>query len=409
MSTWSDEDIQQLKKLWKKVKKKEIARRLKKTYEEVERKHIELNLQPYMTQEERMRRWTYEEEIQLNEMYKNGRSIEELVIFFDKTETQVRNKLMNDKIRRRVNKTWTEADEFKLINMWDNTSIENLSEYFGVSKKAIHQKGIKLRRKGVDLKPHSGVWKDGEEEKLIEFYQDYPRRKLAKILGKTPKQVTGKMTYLGLKKIRKTENDFVKKGAKTVWSNEEIEYLEYVWYRETTPYIAEKLGRTKEAVRRKASKLGLGHKYEKGGTISISKIADAFRAKNGGKSNLVSRKAKHWSKKGLNIFKLHGVNVVWICDFWEFAEKNKELFKFSNLEPFALGEEPDWVDKERYNSDIIRPRRWTEYEERLLISKVKSYKFTYDDLSKEFKRSSNSINNKLRRLGVYERPLTRRD
>ena len=106
------------------------------------------------------------------------------------------------------------------------------------------------------------------------------------------------------------------------------------------------------------------------------------------------------------------VKMVNINEFWKWAEKNKEILNFADFEEGALGKEPLWV-KEKRNIDknslnkINRNRLWTKYEEQLLISKVKSMRYTYEELSKEFNRTEGAIKSRLNKLQTPYRPLER--
>lgn len=44
----------------------------------------------------------------------------------------------------------------------------------------------------------------------------------------------------------------------------------------------------------------------------------------------------------------HAYKVIKIDEFWDWAEKNKEVVRFNKLEENALGKEPKWVKEKRY-------------------------------------------------------------
>lgn len=39
--------------------------------------------------------------------------------------------------------------------------------------------------------------------------------------------------------------------------------------------------------------------------------------------------------------------VVYLDEFWKWAEQHRSFIDFSKLEPLALGKEPDWVPEQR--------------------------------------------------------------
>lgn len=41
--------------------------------------------------------------------------------------------------------------------------------------------------------------------------------------------------------------------------------------------------------------------------------------------------------------------IIYIDDFWKWAEENKSLLDFSKMQPYCFGAEPDWVKVKREN------------------------------------------------------------
>ena len=102
--------------------------------------------------------------------------------------------------------------------------------------------------------------------------------------------------------------------------------------------------------------------------------------------------------------------MVKIEEFWKWAEKNKGELNFANFPKNALGKEPDWVDEKR-KIDLMNPskvnyrRKWTKDEDRLLIEKVKSNRYTYQMISRDLNRTECAISRRLLYLGVPYRPI----
>lgn len=101
--------------------------------------------------------------------------------------------------------------------------------------------------------------------------------------------------------------------------------------------------------------------------------------------------------------------VVYINEFWEWAEKNRSFIDFSKMEENILGKEPDWVKQQRRvdymatNAYKITP--WTAAEDRYLLHLLRKFKYTYLDLSKKLKRTSGAIQRRICDLGYKERPI----
>lgn len=194
------------------------------------------------------------------------------------------------------------------------------------------------------------------------------------------------------------------------WSAEEVEYLEENWGIKSIPNIAKNINRTVAAVKAKAIKLELGEYNNSGIYITFNQLLKALGYNS--YTHILERYSKHGcpikTKKKLN----HAYKVINIDEFWDWAEKNKEVVRFNKLEENALGKEPKWVKEKRIldkkNLKIINNNRiWTKEEDNLLISKVKSYRYTWSDLAKEFNRTEPAIKKRLYKLNCPYRPIQR--
>ena len=195
-----------------------------------------------------------------------------------------------------------------------------------------------------------------------------------------------------------------------IWSNNDIELLIRLW---DTNYsletIANKLNRSVYAIKVKACRLKLGPRIKYPEYISLYELLSIL----GMEKSYTHQKNKfikfNAPLKRKNI-KDRKVLCLKINDFWEWAYNNKLILNFSKFEKNSLGKEPEWVDEKR-KSDRLNPskkninRKWSTYEDNLLIAKVKSYKYTYKDLSEEFNRTESAIKTRLDYLGIKERPL----
>lgn len=194
------------------------------------------------------------------------------------------------------------------------------------------------------------------------------------------------------------------------WSAEEVEYLEENWGIKSIPNIAKNINRTVAAVKAKAIKLELGEYNNSGIYITFNQLLKALGYNS--YTHILERYSKHGcpikTKKKLN----HAYKVINVDEFWDWAEKNKEVVRFNKLEENALGKEPKWVKEKRIldkkNLKIINNNRiWTKEEDNLLISKVKSYRYTWSDLAKEFNRTEPAIKKRLYKLNCPYRPIQR--
>lgn len=199
-------------------------------------------------------------------------------------------------------------------------------------------------------------------------------------------------------------------GQKPNWTKEELTYLQDRWGNVSIPAIAKKLGRSVSAVKLKAGRLGLGDQRLNGGYISLNQLLIAVKGSNHGSGYI----RQSWVKnRGLPVHRKKIVNesilVVYLNEFWEWAEKNRSFIDFTKFEPLALGKEPPWVAEQRKKDfqsfAIQRKDPWTQEDDSRLIMLLKQHKYGYAELSEMLRRSAGAIRKRCADLGIKERPV----
>lgn len=198
-------------------------------------------------------------------------------------------------------------------------------------------------------------------------------------------------------------------GQKPNWTQEELNYLMDSWGQVSIATIAKNLNRSKNAVQIKAVRLGLGPFLDAGEYVTLNKLMNEVCGHYVGKTYTV----KQWIEKGLPV-KTKKVNncsfkIIYLNDWWDWAEENMTLIDFSKLEPRALGKEPKWLEEKR-KADILKNRQfkstpWTKADDALLIDMLNSYKYTYRELSLRLQRTEGAIKRRMITLGIKARPL----
>ncbi|MFI3254416.1 MAG: hypothetical protein R3Y63_08805 [Eubacteriales bacterium] len=197
--------------------------------------------------------------------------------------------------------------------------------------------------------------------------------------------------------------------ASKSWTEEELLYLEDKWGTLSIPTIGKKLERTACAVKEKAYRLGLGPVLEAGEYITLNQLCRGLKG-----YSIHSYEITSWVKKrGLPVKKKkvdqNSFRVVYLLDFWIWAEENRSFLDFSRMEPLIFGEEPPWVAEQRKQDFHHVPQQnkkpWTEYEVQRLIYLVKQQKYSWIEISKELIRSNGAIARKLQDLGIKDRPV----
>ncbi|MCL2563579.1 MAG: hypothetical protein FWE08_06050 [Oscillospiraceae bacterium] len=198
--------------------------------------------------------------------------------------------------------------------------------------------------------------------------------------------------------------------ANKPWLPEEEEYLAEHWGYSPVPSLSKALGRSKNAIMCRVHKLGLPPFLESGDYITLNQLTIAVT----GSSTNYSYKMESWVKKrGLPVHNKRKNRstwrVVYLNEFWKWAEKNRSFIDFSKMEPLALGEEPAWVSEQRSKDfrafAVQRKDPWTTEDDDKLKSLLKMHRYGYAELSKMLRRSAGAIQRRTADLGLRERPV----
>lgn len=194
------------------------------------------------------------------------------------------------------------------------------------------------------------------------------------------------------------------------WTPDEETYLMEKWGQASIPAIAKKLERTVGAVKLRASRRHLGPVLMGGDYVTLNQLLVAVT----GSKRSYSYKCESWVKKrGLPVHTKRVIDnsfkVVYLDEFWEWAEKNRSFIDFSKMEPLALGAEPDWVGQQRKIDAVSfanqRKDLWTKDEDQRLAYLLKQHKYTYAEVSRELCRSAGAIQRRCCDLNLKERPV----
>lgn len=200
------------------------------------------------------------------------------------------------------------------------------------------------------------------------------------------------------------------KGGGRPWSPQEEEYLSENWGRVSVPTMAKKLARTENAVIVRARRMELGAFLDSGDYVTLNQLVIAVT----GSKKSYSYKIKSWvENRGLPVHTKKNVacswRVVYIDEFWMWAEKNRSFIDFSKMEPLALGEEPDWVAEQRKKDfesyAIQRKDAWGADEDSRLKMLLGQHKYSWAEISEMMHRSHGAIARRCLDLGIKDRPV----
>lgn len=294
---------------------------------------------------------------------------------------------------------WTKEQDDFLREHWQEMSDEKIAKALGRSKIAVQTRRYKL---GVAIDP--AEWLPEEDDYILKHWRNQTDEEIASAINREPDAVYKRGVSLGL--VRRKPAVM---GSRT-WTPEEITYLRENWGTVSVKTMCKRLQRTEAAIITKSNKLGLGAYLDSGDYITLNQLLIAVT----GTTAAYSYKQTSWVKnRGLpvhtKLIKEKRVRIVYLEEFWEWAEKNRSFLDFSKMEPLALGEEPEWVAEQRrkdYQAFAIqRKDPWTPDEDSRLKMLLKQHKYGYAELSEMLHRSAGAIQRRCTDLGVKERPV----
>ncbi|HZK56783.1 MAG TPA: hypothetical protein VFD17_00610 [Clostridia bacterium] len=245
-------------------------------------------------------------------------------------------------------------------------------------------------------------WTSEEIDYLKDKWNVETTENIAISLDRSYNSVMNKALYIGLGPNNK------KKIAKRNRTKEEENYLMENWGSISIPTIAKNLDRTVSAIQNKARQSNLGPFLESGDYITINQLMIAVMGDYIGKGYTL----KQWIDKGLPV-KTKRVNrnsfkIIYLHDWWDWAQMNSTLIDFSKLKPLMLGKEPKWLEDQRradQENAFFKRSPWTPSEDDLLATLLDTYRYTYRELSLRLNRTEGAIKRRMIDLGIKARPI----
>lgn len=240
-------------------------------------------------------------------------------------------------------------------------------------------------------------WTAEQSEYLKANYSRMSADRLAAALNRSISSVMQKRRNMGLQSNR-------------MWTQEDQEYLAENWGTVSVPGMCKALGRSKNAIICRVHRLGLPPYLEAGEYITLNQLVIAVT---GSKSNYSYKMTSWVENRGLPVHNkrrdMETCRVVYLKEFWDWADKNRSFINFAKMEPLALGEEPDWVAGQRKRDYIAdanyRKDAWTRIEDERLRSYLRQYRYGYAELARMLGRSAGGIQRRILDLGLKERPI----
>ena len=185
------------------------------------------------------------------------------------------------------------------------------------------------------------------------------------------------------------------------WTAEEIQALEDMWGEKTPDLIAKNLGRTVNAIIVMSKRLGLGSylaNSEYLNSFTITKIM-------GLDSHVIQRT---WKRYGFTMQKKkirgsYKFDVIRLDKLLEWLEAHQDLWDSRKVEPYALGTEPEWLQKKREQDKLLPAKSRTKYtasEDNKVVMMTRLGK-TQAEIAEALGRSQASVNARVQRLDIW--------
>ena len=240
------------------------------------------------------------------------------------------------------------------------------------------------------------IWTTADDEFLMKNFGVMSAAEIGQQLDRSVGAVRNRINKLRLRKRN--------------WTEKEIEFLTEAWGNKSVPLIASHLNRSVEAVKQKAGKLNLGSFLEAGERyVTLNFLLSSI----GYTGDLSYAKISFVKNRGLPLHKkkvhMNKFDVVYLDEWWKWAEENQSFLDFSKFEKFALGPEPEWAEKKR-KRDIQKKinftnKPWTELEDKLLRRYLYEGKYSVSQISKKLGRTAGAIQKRRNDLGIKQSPV----
>lgn len=142
--------------------------------------------------------------------------------------------------------------------------------------------------------------------------------------------------------------------------------------------------------------MGLGAFLDNGEYVTYCQLLQAMYGLDSGNAYRVNKRWVDFPVKkkrvGRCVFR-----IVYLEDFWEWAEQNRRLIDFSKMEENILGAEPEWVKHKRRIDYLCRVKNepWTDAEDRKLDRMVREHKTTITQIAAELSRSEQAVRRRI--------------
>ncbi len=248
---WTLEEDILIRKLYPTIRTKDLAARLNRNAKAVRGRATVLGIRkdPKFSPFAKKDAWTVQDTEKLRRLRQQGRTMAQIAEAIGRTVSSVGHQIEKLGLpRKSMPKSWSREDEEYLVQHYHKTFRKQIAASLGRTLHAIAARATILKI----TKPELNRWALKDIKKLRQLWQaGHTMAQIAKVTGKTITSIANQ--------VRRQKQDFglPEKPYRPKWSEKDTAYLIQHYKTTPIPQLGDVLGRTQEAITKKARKLEL--------------------------------------------------------------------------------------------------------------------------------------------------------
>lgn len=188
-------------------------------------------------------------------------------------------------------------------------------------------------------------------------------------------------------------------GQLRKWSEYEIEYLKNNSDKYSVQFIAKRLNRSVSAVALKRKRLGIvPYSCSNSTYISARSLGKILKKDKTTIANWINKYDDFPIDNNKRV--ITNAKLIIFEEVLNWLEKHQNLFLATDIEPYSLGFEPEWLKRKRVSDRYKKKRTLKQYttKECQKILEYRKSGLTYKEIGKLVNRSAISIEHKINRM-----------
>ena len=235
---WSAKDDERLRSLYRRLPTDELARRLRRSTNAI---HVRASYLGIITGTPEKLLWSDDEDARLRELY-GTRPANEIARELGRSTYSVRARAEQFRLGR---ERWQPWEDELLVELYGSASVTKIAQRLNRTTEAVEARIGQKNMRGGSTRSWP-FWDSSQDHKLVELFGTMPIDELADAVGLPRHRIRFHLRRLGL----------ILKGIRP-WTEDELTYLREAYPRISSIDVAAHLGRSRDAVKAKALRLGI--------------------------------------------------------------------------------------------------------------------------------------------------------